>query len=353
MKSWNKIDDWKIPSDFKPSSFLSIVIPARNEALNIEKGLKSIVENNYPQDQYEIILIDDHSEDDTYTLALALKIPNLTIVKQEEGKQGKKQALKKGIALSKGELILTTDADCIYDKQWLQAMVSFFDNYQSKLITGPMAFANPKGLLQKFQALDLNGLMAVTASGIQTEKQFMANGANMLFSKATFNELGGYRGNEHLASGDDMFLIHKVAEKYPEDIYFVKGKEAVVSTAAESNIFDFLEQRRRWATKTTHYTDRRLLLVLTSVFLLCATIVLNLLFFSLFDILFLFIGLFQLFIKMILDYLFLSNITKYFETKSLMKSFFITNIMHLFYICYSGVSGLFGGKYEWKGRAVN
>ena len=353
ISSWNKIEEWSTPMDFTPVKFLTIVIPARNEAEDIAACLLSISNNNYPTDRYEIILIDDHSDDDTFNIASSLDILNLTILRQEKGRQGKKQALKLGIRESKGELILTTDADCVYDKEWLSTMVSFYENHQAKLVTGPIAFAEPKGIFQKFQSLDLNGLMVITAAGIQTEKQFMANGANMLYSKKIFEEVNGFRGNEHLASGDDMFLVHKVSELYPDDVHFVKAKATVVSTRAESSLGNFLDQRKRWATKTTHYTDRRLLLVLSSVFLLCFTIVLNIFILSLFNSLYLFIGLFQLFIKMILDYLFLSNITSYFGTKSLMKAFFPANIMHLFYICYSGVTGLFGGKYEWKGREVS
>ena len=353
MSSWNDIEEWSVPDDFFPTRFLSIIIPARNEAKDITGCLRSISANNYPSDKFEIILIDDHSEDETSKIASLLEISNLTILKQEENRQGKKQALKLGLQKAKGELILTTDADCVYDERWLSTMVSFYESHQAKLVTGPIDFAKPKGLFQKFQALDLNGLMVITAAGIQTDKQFMANGANMLYSKNIFEEVNGFRGNEHLASGDDMFLVHKVSELYPDDIHFVKSKTSVVSTLAETSLKSFLDQRKRWATKTTHYTDRRLLLVLSSVFMLCLTIVLNVFVFSFFNSLFLFIGLFQLFIKMILDYLFLSNITTYFGTSSLMKMFFPANIMHLFYITYSGITGLFGGKYEWKGRRVS
>ena len=353
MSSWNDIEEWSVPDDFFPTRFLSIIIPARNEAKDITACLRSISANNYPSDKFEIILIDDHSEDETSKIASLLEISNLTILKQEENRQGKKQALKLGLQKAKGELILTTDADCVYDERWLSTMVSFYESHQAKLVTGPIDFAKPKGLFQKFQALDLNGLMVITAAGIQTDKQFMANGANMLYSKNIFEEVNGFRGNEHLASGDDMFLVHKVSELYPGDIHFVKSKTSVVSTLAETSLKSFLDQRKRWATKTTHYTDRRLLLVLSSVFLLCLTIVLNVFVFSFFNSLFLFIGLFQLFIKMILDYLFLSNVTTYFGTSSLMKMFFPANIMHLFYITYSGITGLFGGKYEWKGRRVS
>jgi len=353
MSSWNDIEEWSVPDDFFPTRFLSIIIPARNEAKDITACLRSISANNYPSDKFEIILIDDHSEDETSKIASLLEISNLTILKQEENRQGKKQALKLGLQKAKGDLILTTDADCVYDERWLSTMVSFYESHQAKLVTGPIDFAKSKGLFQKFQALDLNGLMVITAAGIQTDKQFMANGANMLYSKNIFEEVNGFRGNEHLASGDDMFLVHKVSELYPDDIHFVKSKTSVVSTLAETSLKSFLDQRKRWATKTTHYTDRRLLLVLSSVFLLCLTIVLNVFVFSFFNSLFLFIGLFQLFIKMILDYLFLSNVTTYFGTSSLMKMFFPANIMHLFYITYSGITGLFGGKYEWKGRRVS
>lgn len=353
MKHWDEIKDWEIPKNFEPTRFLSIIIPARNEAKNIAKGLRSISANNYPKDKYEIILIDDHSDDETYQIASTLNIPNLQIVKQEEGKQGKKQALKKGISLAKGEIVLTTDADCQYDYDWLSCMVSFFENHQAKLATGPIAFAKPKSFLEKFQALDLNGLMSVTASGIQTEKQFMANGANMMFSRTVFDEVGGYRGNEHLASGDDMFLIHKFAEKYPEDIFFVKAKEALVTTEAEKTLSDFLNQRKRWATKTKEYTDGQLLFTLALVFVFSVTIVLNIFLFSFFNSMLFLIGLFQLSIKLIVDYVFLADITKYFGNRLLMDAFLPANIMHLFYICYSGITGLFGGKYVWKGRKVS
>lgn len=352
MGSWNDTEEWMVPDNFTSSSFLSIIIAARNEAENIEACLKSLSENNFPKSNYEVILIDDHSDDDTYDLAVGLNIPNLKVIKQEEGLSGKKQALKKGISISKGDLILTSDADCTYHTHWLASMISYFENHQAKLITGPIAFTKLDGFLQKFQALDLIGLMAVTASGIKTEKQFMANGSNMIYSREIFDEVDGYRGNEHLASGDDMFLIHKVAEKYPDDIHFVKSKEAIVETNAEPTLSDFLAQRKRWATKTTHYTDRKLVFVLAAVFILSVTILLNIFIFSFFNSLFLFIGLFQLFIKMILDYLFLSNIAKFFDARSLMKLFFPSNIFHLFYITYSGISGLFGGKYTWKGREL-
>lgn len=353
MKSWNELKEWSSPKSFKPEGFLSIIIPARNEEKNIELGLKSLAANKYPKDKYEIILIDDHSEDKTYEIAKSLHIENLTIIKQDEGKQGKKQALKKGIARAKGELILTTDADCIYHRNWLRCMISFYENHQAKLLTGPIQFTPNNNFLQRFQALDLIGLMAVTASGIQTERQFMANGCNMVFSKAIFDEVGGYRGNEHLASGDDMFLVHKFAEKYPEDIYFVKSEEAIVKTKAEPTLRTFLSQRKRWATKTVHYTDKRLIFLLGMVFLFSISILLNLFILSFFNSFYLLIGLFQLSIKLIIDYLFLSNVSQFFRAKKVLDEFFPSNILYLFYILYSGVSGLFGGKYSWKGRTIS
>ena len=110
-----------------PETKCSILIAARNEAGNIENILSDIIQQEYPRELFEIIVINDHSDDKTAEIVSFFQQGNvITLVNMPEGLQGKKEALTEGIKLSKSELILTLDADCRITKKWLSTMVSFY-----------------------------------------------------------------------------------------------------------------------------------------------------------------------------------------------------------------------------------
>jgi len=189
---------------------------------------------------------------------------------------GKKQAIEFGISQSQGEIILITDADCVVPRQWMKYHSSFYEYNDAKCVTGPIKYKETKGLIERFQSLDLTGMMGVTQAGIFSDKWYMANGANMSFLKEKFYEVGEYSSSKQFASGDDVFLIQAIADTYGDEVFFLKNGEAAVTTEAESTWRSLYQQRLRWGTKNKSYNKKAILITLGVVFVYCCSIVLNL-----------------------------------------------------------------------------
>ena len=115
-----------------------------------------------------------------------------------------------------------------------------------------------RNLLERFQSLDFCGMMGITGAGIHKKYLLMGNGANLAYEKAVFEEVGGFEGIDHLASGDDILLMQKIAKVYPEQLVFVKNLEAVINTTAQPTWRAFIQQRVRWASKSAQYPQRGL-----------------------------------------------------------------------------------------------
>ncbi len=356
LRGWKELPSWEIPPDFQPKTAISIIVPARNEAENILPCLRSISNQNYPDHLFEVIVVDDHSTDMTFDLAqsFAQKFPHFKIVRLPDfSKKGKKQAIATGIELAKGELVATTDADCILPKDWLMLLASFYEKKQPRFIAAPVNFHQEKNLLERFQSLDFLGMMCITGAGIQLGWMNMCNGANLAYPKAIFQEVNGFENIDRLASGDDMFLMQKIAKRYPGSIAFLKNKEATVLTKAMPDWPSFISQRIRWASKSTSYSEWQVTLILAAVFFFCLFIVANLALalcwgweaILLFAILF--------FIKTWVDYVFLGKMARYFGRPDLMKSYLSSQFLHIIYIVLVGILGNVVKKYQWKGRRVS
>ncbi|GAB4491310.1 MAG: glycosyltransferase [Saprospiraceae bacterium] len=367
LYGWRTLPEWRIPRrGWEPTTRASVIIPARNEAANIETCLRSIVAGTYPANLLEIIVIDDHSEDATASVVMQfLKTSPATVrllsladftSPDEVVFSHKKKALEVGIAHATGDLIVTTDADCIVPKDWLRLLVSVFEvKKEVKILAAPVAFHREKGLLQHFQSLDFLGLMGITGAGIRLGWQRMGNGANLAYPKSVFEAVGGFLGNENRASGDDMFLIQKVAKHWPDGVFFLKNPEAMVLTVAKSTWRDFLQQRLRWGTKNATLTEWPVRLALLTVFLFCWSILIN----SILAILstsadahFLAILLFQIFVKALFDFILLREMCRFFNREDLLRWFVPSFFLHTWYIPLVGTASLFFKKYNWKGRRL-
>ncbi len=360
LSGWNDLPEWRIPSDFQPKTKVSVVIPARNEGRRISACLHSVLSQSYPASLFEIILIDDHSEDETFSIVQKIAEENSQLralrladfVKPEEVQSFKKKAIETGIAHAKGELIVCTDADCIVPFNWLSLLVSFFEKNNPAFIAAPVNFFQEKTLLERFQSLDLLGMMVVTAAGIHLRTNQMCNGANLAYPKAAFQELNGFQNIDSLASGDDMLLMQKIAARYPERIGFLKSSQAVAQTLAKPDLRSFISQRLRWATKTSSYRDRRVAAILALVFLYCLTIILSFFFSIWWGWKAIILASFLWMVKALADYFVLRNAAYYFERKDLIKSFLPSQVLHLIYIAGIGLAANFVRRYTWKGRRV-
>lgn len=348
---WRKLPEWTPSPRFSPSVKISVIIPARNEAVNLPACLASIAKQNYPTTLFEAIVLDDHSEDNTFSLAqnFAQDHPNFFAIRLTKS-SSKKKAIEAGITLATGELIVCTDADCLLPPDWLWLMAAFYEEKRAKFIAAPVNFHQEKNWLQRFQSLDFMGMMGVTGAGFQSGSGLLCNGANLAYPKAVFLEVGGFEGIDGLASGDDMLLLHKVAQRYPTRVFFLKNRAATVLTEAQPDLRSFISQRLRWASKSRSYTDWRVTLRLAVVFLLCWVMVLNLLLSGWLGWPFALVATCLFLAKTAVDFRFLGELCRYFGRQDLMKNYLRSQAMHIAYILGIGSMANFVKHYKWKGR---
>ena len=241
---------------------VSVVISARNEEHNLPDTLQSLLQQNYPADLLEIIVIDDRSIDRTSEVVekYSSRSPQIKLLRQTvvtEGFSPKKQALELGIAASHGEIILTTDADCTHDPDWVHDMVSCFTP-EVGMVAGQARFVPPKNppLWQRLQALEFQALGYASAGLITAGKPFHCSGASLAFRRKLFEEVGGWKGYEHLVSGDDELLMAKAARSRWK-IAASASPRTIVETRPVSTLKELWNQRIRWGSKGMYYNFSR------------------------------------------------------------------------------------------------
>jgi cellulose synthase/poly-beta-1,6-N-acetylglucosamine synthase-like glycosyltransferase len=348
-KGWQSLPEYHAGTA-TPPVFVSVLIPARNEATTIGQLLAALGEQTYPSHQFEVIVIDDYSTDRTAALVNNSSLNNLKLIipDAEAACSSKKKAIEAGIRAAKGTLILTTDADCIPPPQWIHTMADFHIHTGAAFIAAPVSFNFAQNFFQRFQALDFLTLQGITAASVALDFHTMCNGANLAYTRQSFMEVNGFEGIDHVATGDDMLLMYKIRKKNPGKVLYLKSSNAIVRTAPMSRWKDFIEQRKRWASKTLVYDDKRILAVLLFVYLLnCFFIVLLAAW-----IVHAFYGWYVLgFLlgKTLIELSFVSSVARFYRQENLLPYFFLMQPLHIFYTVAVGfISQL--GRYEWKGR---
>jgi poly-beta-1,6-N-acetyl-D-glucosamine synthase len=348
-KSWRSIPDF-ISSGQSAETKISVVIPARNEEENIGNLLKALQEQSYPKELFEVIVVDDFSTDATATIVQQFTFAKLLQLKNDSINSYKKKAIDTGIAAATGELIVTTDADCLPVKGWLKTIALFKEKNKSVFIAAPVNLLQTNSLLPIFQTLDFLVLQGITGAAVHKNFFSMCNGANLVYERKVFYEVNGFAGIDEIASGDDMLLMHKIWKRYPDKVHYLKSRDAIVSTEPMKTWKAFFNQRIRWASKARHYDDKRIFFVLLLVYLFNLSF-LVLLVAGIGDLKFM-IGFLALWIaKTIIEFPFVYSVSIFFNKLNLMKYFFLFQPLHILYTIVSGAFGQFG-KYEWKGRKV-
>lgn len=239
-----------------PKTKFSIIIPFRNEEENLSQLLHSILRLSYPSSLFEVLLIDDDSQDNSVEIINNFKNKynyiTLSILKtKRSSKAPKKDSITTGIAHSKHDWIITTDADCIVPMSWLETFDHFIQNECPKMIIAPVTYHDIDSFIKGFQLMDLLSLQGTAIGSFGIGKPFLCNGANFAYSKQFFVDLKGFEGNSNIASGDDVFLLEKAILKEKESIRFLKSKDQIVTTKAQPNFAALVQQRVRWAKKMT------------------------------------------------------------------------------------------------------
>ena len=347
---WDATGLWTLPKKYIPETYISLIIPVRNEA-SLGALLDSTGKNDLKSDHYEIIVVDDHSSVSVKG-EYAERYPDYHFITLPKDKTGKKQALMAGIEMAKGEYILCTDGDCILPPKFLTTVISYIEAQNVDFVSGLVNTTYGDIRLDAYQFLDFAGLMQVTAHGIHSGDYYMANGANMIFKKESFYEIGGFEGHMDSASGDDMFLIQSMAN-CGKKVRFLKSPDACNTTQTVGGLGDLLSQRKRWATKTKKYSHRGILRVQATVFLIHAAIVINVFLIPWTEGLSLFSAAFLLFIKGVMDYLLVAKTCRFYNFTRPLKYFFFAFALQFVVFFYSAYWALVGGSYTWKGRKTN
>jgi biofilm PGA synthesis N-glycosyltransferase PgaC len=355
---------WKSISNFDSlktncTTKVSIIIPARNEEQNILACLSSLKDQTYPKNLYQVIIVDDHSSDNTWNILQTFSNEEMTFKKlklsdhitdSNNNKAFKKLAIETAINNAEGNLIVTSDADCTFNNNWLQTIVSFYETTNAKFIAAPVKIKYSTNLLDIFQTLDFITLQGITAASVFKKFHSMCNGANLAYERKVFFEVDGFKNIDNIPSGDDMLLMHKIYKKYPDNVFYLKNKNAIVITESQSSWKNFIDQRIRWASKADIYDDKRIFWVLLLVY--CFNLLFLVLAIAAFwDIQFLLIAAVLLILKTFVEFLFVRSVAKFFDQRSLMICFPFLQPLHILYIIISGFFGKFG-SYQWKGRKV-
>lgn len=361
-RSWKTIPDFEAPTpNLQPPTtnfpLISLIIPARNEEKNIVNCLDSISVQSYPRQYFEVLIVDDNSTDRTAELVSSYKAENIKLISLSDYladpafNSFKKKAIETGISKSLGELIVTSDADCLFPADWLQTIAGYYEANKPEFMVMPVRFQTKNNFLEIFQSLDFMSLQGITGAAVNKRLLSMCNGANLAYTRKAFQEVGGFEGIDHIASGDDMLLMHKIYNLYPGGIKFVKSGELIVTTLPMHTLKDFLHQRIRWASKAVKYDDKRIFAVLLLVYLLnlwCLLMSIAAIFYP--AILYGFLGMIAL--KTLMEMIFLYPVARFFRSASLLWWFPLAQPFHILYTIIAGWLGKFG-TYQWKGRKVN
>jgi cellulose synthase/poly-beta-1,6-N-acetylglucosamine synthase-like glycosyltransferase len=385
-RAWQAIPLYSFQPAAGPASRtkISVLIPARNEEENIAACLGSLFQQSYPRELYQVIVIDDHSTDHTWKILESIQFPGMSFSSLRSGPSDpeppaghgvaagprayKKLAIETGVLAATGELIVTTDADCLFHPDWLKTIARFYEETGAKFIAAPVKIGGDAGqggnpgpgeggktransFLSVFQTLDFISLQGITGASVYKKFHSMCNGANLAYEKEAFLEVEGFRDIDNIPSGDDMLLMHKIFVKYPGRVFFLKNRQAMVCTRPETSWKGFFNQRIRWASKADSYDDRRIFRVLLCVYLL-NLLLLGLVLASFWNTWYLWLLLLLMLVKTAVEYPFVRSVASFFGQQRLMVYFPAMEPFHVLYTVSIGWLGKFG-SYRWKERKIS
>lgn len=351
IKAWKYIPFFK--SEVQAKVLISVIVAARNEEKNIDPLLQSLISQQYPKDLFEVVFVNDQSEDDTVLkIESTLKNTGLqhTVISLTANTNGKKAAIEAGIKQAKGKLIVTTDADCSMGEHWLKTIAQFYELNKPAMMVMPVALTG-NSFLAQLQAQEFLSLTGVTGASLALKKPLMCNGANLAFEKAAYENVNKEALRNDLATGDDTFLMLNIFKMSPEKVMYVKSANVLVSTPAQQSVSAFLNQRIRWTSKVKQYSEwyislTGILVVLMSAlqvlsfwFLVCClTATSKVLWIALVFIL-----------KILVDLFLIRQTSSDLRQPFSVATFICWQFIYPVYILVTGAAAL-ASSYEWKGR---
>lgn len=337
---------------------VSVIVAARNEEHNIGTILNDLVVQTYPKTKYEVIIIDDGSNDHTYEIGRSFseKYPFVKIIQATPDPAktlvAKKNAIHQGIMASQGEIILTSDADCRVKPQWIETMVSYFTPDVGMVVGFSQLGAknDNRSLFEKLQAVDFLALLAGAQGSINLNFPLAATGQNLGYRKEAYLQVDGFKDIGHRVSGDDVLLLQLIHKRTDWKIRFAPSEESFNFSLPEKNFQGLINQRKRWASNGSYQLklNKIFFIIVVNTFLLSLLILLSV------PIIFLKISFFSTFLccisyKLLIEFIILVKGTSIFNRTDLLKYFPLWAIIQIPYIVFVGSLGNIS-KFVWKGR---
>lgn len=349
--SFNKVKYFEV-NYLTPKTAFTIVVPFRNEANNLPTLLASIATLDYPYKLIEVILIDDFSTDNSERICIQwrMKYEHLDTTLLENlhlSNSPKKDAIGRAMPIAKHAWVITTDADCIVNKNWLITLDNYIQTNNPEMIVGSVIYKTKNNWFHHFQQLELMSLQGVTIGSFGFGKPFMCNGANFAYTKKFFYDIGGFGGISDTVSGDDVFLLQKAVDVSPEKVHYLKNTDSIVKTKPENDLFKLFMQRVRWAGKSAGYKSSYAKFLAVNVLLMNLSLVVGswLLVVEKLNwelLLSVFLA------KYILDYILIYKSNAYLRN----GKFFVPIASSIIYPFFSSLVGIYSlfGSFTWKGR---
>ncbi|HTG67147.1 MAG TPA: glycosyltransferase [Flavobacterium sp.] len=234
---------------------ISVIVCAKNEEENVAKYVPLLAEQNYPD--YEIVLIDDASSDNTLELfeAFEKQYSNVRLVKVENNEAfwgNKKYALTLGIKAAKKEYLLFTDADCYpTSKNWITAMSSQFTLHKTIVL----GYGGYEKVANSFLNKVIRFETVLTAvqyfSWAKIGHPYMGVGRNLAYKKEEFFNVNGYINHIQVRSGDDDLFINEAAKGSNTTIAYTP--ESFTYSVPKKTYKDWFTQKRRHVATAKHY----------------------------------------------------------------------------------------------------
>ncbi|NVK52388.1 MAG: glycosyltransferase [Flavobacteriaceae bacterium] len=348
---FDKVNKFSTKNHFPRTKF-TVVVPYRNEAVNLPELLHSIAELNYPTSLVDFIFVDDDSNDNSTAIIHEYTKENdskIKVISNERiSNSPKKDAITLAIKTTTNDWILTTDADCILSKNWLITIDNYIQEYNCNMLVAPVTYQTNNSFLHQFQFLDFLSLQASTVGGFGIRKPFLSNGANLAYKKEIFTKVDGFENNYSIASGDDIFLLEKFIQLDKTKVKYLKSFDAIVKTQPVNTTNDLIQQRVRWASKSAKY--KLPFGKIIGIIILFGNMIIALspvLYLYNYISIYAFIGYFLM--KLFFDFLLIERMSKFYKQPIAVGSYLASSIVYPYFTILVFFISLFG-NYQWKGR---
>lgn len=353
--SWSELPLDELTVDLHPTTSVTVIVPARNEAGNVKTCLNGLLVQKYPNDLLTMVVVDDHSEDETLGLCQELSKlnPILKVISLDANEQGKKTAISKAIESTDSELIITTDADCNHGENWIRNLVSIYEKEKPSMILAPVVFNEQPTWLNRVLRLEFLALIGSSGATAQQNEPTMCNGANLCYTREAFNSVSGFEGIADNPSGDDVFLMLKMHDQNKGSIRFTKALDTIVRTDAPPTLSGFWQQRKRWLSKKSGYSHKHVKNAAYAVFFgniaLLGSVIVTIQMSSFRPIWGM--GILMIAAKLLADRSLLKKVASDFKVDLNMFDFLLAEVFLSIYIPLIGLIGK-SKSYRWKNREV-